>query len=71
MEDEINLRQYNNYLTTKEEFRNILNEFNYYKHEMVKEKIKLKMENKSNELKLRNFISNVNKKEEEISKIVI
>ena len=72
MEDDDNfLINYKNYISAKEEFRKIINEFNYYKHKMIKESLNLKMENKSKELKLENQISNLNTKQDELSKIVI
>jgi len=71
MGDDTRINLINDYLTAKHKYQEILNEFNYYKHEVNKENLNLKMENKKVELIIRNLISSINDKEEELSKIVI
>ena len=70
MEDDKIIKQYNTYISTKEQFLSIMNEFTYYKYEIMKHNLNLKAEKKSHDLKINNLITNILNKEDEISKIV-
>ena len=70
MEDDKIIKQYNSYISTKEQYLSIMNEFTYYKYEIMKTNLNLKTEKKSHDLKINNSITNILNKEDEISKIV-
>ncbi len=70
MEDDKIIKQYNTYISTKEQYLFIMNEFTYYKYEIMKTNLNLKTEKKSHDLKINNSITNILNKEYEISKIV-
>jgi len=70
MEDNKIIKQYNAYISSKEQFLSIMNEFTYYKYEIIKHNLSLQSEKKSHDLKINNLITNILNKEDEISKIV-
>lgn len=71
MEDDLNIKHMNTYINTKQQYQSIINEFNYYRHEMMMENINLKKESKLTELVIKNIVKGIISKEDELCKIVI